>query len=237
VVIDPYWHSDAAVDNEAGDRGPAREAEGGQPRRGGGRGQRDLWQITLGDTQYRWLRSTLLESRAKFKFVFSHHVLGTGRGGIEQADKYEWGGNDRRGVNRFTQMRPTWEQPIHDLMRDAGVTIFFQGHDHLYARQELDGVIYQTCPNPADPTFTAFNRDAYRSGEIFPNSGHLRVSVTGGEDANVKVEYVRSLRPADEKDGLKNATVVHTYTVKPREGVAPAAAPATPTTTGTKDKP
>lgn len=237
VVIDPYWHSDAAVDNEAGDRGPAREAEGGQPRRGGGRGQRDLWQITLGDTQYRWLRSTLLESRAKFKFVFSHHVLGTGRGGIEQADKYEWGGNDRRGVNRFTQMRPTWEQPIHDLMRDAGVTILFQGHDHLYARQELDGVIYQTCPNPADPTFTAFNRDAYRSGEIFPNSGHLRVSVTGGEDANVKVEYVRSLRPADEKDGLKNATVVHTYTVKPREGVAPAAAPATPTTTGTKDKP
>lgn len=227
VVIDPYWHSHAAVDNEAGERGPAREGEAGQPRRGGGRGQRDLWQITLGDAQYRWLRSTLLQSRAKFKFVFSHHVLGTGRGGIEQADKYEWGGNDRRGVNRFAQMRPTWEQPIHDLMRDAGVTIFFQGHDHLYARQELDGVVYQTCPNPADPTFTAFNRDAYRSGDVFANSGQLRVSVTGGEDANVKVEYVRSLRPADEKGGLTNATVVHTYSVKPRERVVtPAAGPA-----------
>ena len=101
-------------------------------------------------------------------------------------------------------------------MRDAGVTIFFQGHDHLYAPQELDGVTYQTCPNPADPTFTAFNRQSYLSGDIFPNSGHLRVTVQGGDNSSVKVEYVRSFRPDDEKDGSKNGSIAHEYTLKPR---------------------
>ena len=245
VVIDPYWHSPLAVDNEAGAKGPARNEEGDparEGRRGGGRGQRDLWQITLGDEQYKWLQATLTQSNAKFKFVFSHHVSGTGRGGVEVAPYYEWGGQDRRGgggggrnrqgaagdaqpeppaapargLERFFQMRPKWEKPIHALMRDTGVTIFFQGHDHLYARQELDGVIYQSCPNPADPTFTAFNREAYKSGDIFPNSGHLRVTVTGGDDASAKVEYVRAARPGDEAEHGKNASIVHTYTVKPQ---------------------
>lgn len=256
VVIDPYWHSDAAVDNEAGVRDPrqdagpspkaqgesgrdakrrAREKQGEVPGEAAkpqanqadarrGKGGRDLWQITLGDEQYRWLHSTLTLSDAKFKFVFSHHVLGTGRGGVEQASLYEWGGNDRRGVDRFGQMRPKWEQPIHDLMRDSGVTIFFQGHDHLYARQELDGVIYQSCPNPADPTFTAFNKDAYKSGDIFPNSGHLRITVSGAAagrgDASCKVEYVRAARPSDEADHGENASIVYEYTVLPRAAAA-----------------
>lgn len=258
VVIDPYWHSDTAVDNEAGMKAPQRDAgrgdvgrggggekaaEGEQPANRRGKGNRDLWQITLGDDQYNWLRTTLATSGARFKFVFSHHVSGTGRGGVEVAPYFEWGGQDRRGggrnrdaqtnaapvdpprargLDRFFQARPTWEKPIHDLMRDTGVTIFFQGHDHLYARQELDGVIYQTCPNPADPTFTAFNRDAYKSGDIFPNSGHLRVTVIGGENASCQVEYVRSARAGDEAEHGKNGSIVHAYTVKPRAAKAPA---------------
>ena len=32
------------------------------------------------------------------------------------------------------------------------IPIFFQGHDHLYVRQELHGLIYQEVPNPGDPT-------------------------------------------------------------------------------------
>lgn len=276
VVIDPYWHSPVAVDNEAGARGPAREGDGApaerqrrrdrqadaldevgapqppalppaqtEPRAGGGRGQRDLWQITLGDEQYRWLTATLTRSRARFKFVFSHHVSGTGRGGVEVAPYYEWGGQDRRasgrnrqggatpapaeppparGLARFFQARPTWEKPIHDLMRDTGVTIFFQGHDHLYARQELDGVTYQFCPNPADPTFTAFNREAYRSGDIFPNSGHLRVTVRGSADPTCTVEYVRAARPGDEAQHGRNGTIVHAYTLRPRQAATPAPA-------------
>ncbi|NUQ51747.1 MAG: metallophosphoesterase family protein [Phycisphaerales bacterium] len=237
VVIDPYWHSDVAVDNEAGTRAPQQPVESNRDAKrrargndaGGnqaeqlanrqGKGNRDLWQITLGEAQYQWLGKTLHESKAKFKFVFSHHVSGTGRGGVEVAGLYEWGGEDRRGVDRFFQMRPKWEKPIHDLLRDTGVTIFFQGHDHLYARQELDGVIYQTCPNPADPTFTAFNAQAYKSGDIFPNSGYLRVTVTPD---SAKVEYVRSFRPQDEGEGKTNGSIAHSYVVKPREPTPPA---------------
>ncbi len=240
VVIDPYWHSDVAVDNEAGTKAPRRDtgrgprsgesnrdakrrgremgdgsnqAQGEEPANRRGKGRRDLWQITLGDAQHRWLEKTLRESKAKFKFVFCHHVLGTGRGGIEMATKFEWGGQDNRGVDQFSHHRPQWDMPIHALLKETGVTIFFQGHDHIYARQELDGVVYQTVPNPADPTFTAFNRQAYTSGEIFPNSGHLRVTVTPD---SAKVEYVRSVRPQDEDEGETNGSIVHSYVVKPR---------------------
>lgn len=252
MVIDPYWHSSVVVDNEAGTKAPGRPGGGEQKRNAKGnadgdkapadqpdgrkgKGQRDLWQVTLGDSQYHWLEKTLKESKAKFKFVFCHHVLGTGRGGIEEATRYEWGGQDggggkrdrngdqpgRRGLERFFQNRPTWDKPIHALMRDTGVTIFFQGHDHLYAHQELDGVVYQTCPNPADPTYTAFNKEAYRSGDVLANSGYLRVTVSGGEDAGVKVEYVRSFLPQDERDGEKHGKIARTYTVKPRAVVLP----------------
>jgi hypothetical protein len=200
VVIDFYWHSPVPVDNEAGaDR---QKTVAGR--------RRDLWDVTLGDVQYRWLTKTLTESQARWRFVFCHHVLGTGRGGIEVAGLYEWGGKDRRGVSAFADKRPGWERPIHDLMVKTGVTIFFQGHDHLYARQELDGVIYQSCPNPADQTYQAFNRDAYHSGDVLPNSGYLRVRVA--PDA-VRVDYVRSFLAADEGAGRTNGAVAHSYTI------------------------
>lgn len=204
VVIDPYWHSPVPVDNRAGE-GP------GEKGKKGGKGNRDLWQLTLGEGQYRWLEKTLLQSKARWKFVFAHHVNGTGRGGIEEARLYEWGGQDRRGVEQFKEKRPGWPLPIHPLMVKAGVTIFFQGHDHLYARQELDGVIYQSTPNPADPTYTAFNREAYGSGDILPNSGHLRVTVAPEQ---VKVDYIRTFLPSDEGEGQANGIVAHGYSVR-----------------------
>lgn len=201
VVIDPYWHSAIAVDNQAGAEGKQREPRGGKAgpadeadRTQSGGKKRDLWQVTLGEEQYRWLARTLTGSKARWKFVFCHHVLGTGRGGVECAPLYEWGGQNRKGRDELKQKRPGWDLPIHQLMVKAGVTILFQGHDHLFAKQELDGVIYQSCPCPADPTYTAFNREAYRSGDVLPNSGHLRVTVA---TAKVRVEYVRSYLPKD----------------------------------------
>jgi hypothetical protein len=214
VVLDPYWHSPDAVDNKAGER-PPRD---GESREKGGKGKRDQWQSTLGEAQYRWLTQTLTGSKARWKFVFAHHVNGTGRGGVEVADQFEWGGMDKRGQDLFKEKRPGWPLPIHALMAKTGVTIFFQGHDHLYARQELDGVTYQTTPSPADPTYQTFNREAYRTGDVLPNSGHLRVTVA---PENVRLDYVRAFLPADEGEGRSNGMVVHTYTIrsKPRGGV------------------
>jgi len=203
VVLDPYGHSPVPVDNKAG---PGSRDD----RQQGGKGQRDLWDITIGEAQYRWLTNVLTQSDARFKFVFAHHVLGTGRGGIEMAGLYEWGGKDRRGTRLFEQKRPGWELPIHDLMVKTGVTIFFQGHDHLFARQELDGIVYQSVPNPADDTYQAFNADAYRTGDVLPNSGHLRVTVS---PRNVNVDYVRAFLPQDETEDGENGNVAFSYTV------------------------
>ena len=169
--------------------------------------------MTLGDAQYAWFKKTLETSRAKYKFVFVHHVMGTGRGGVEVADLYEWGGKDRRGVSQFKERRPTWELPIHQLMVKTGVSILFQGHDHLFARQEKDGIVYQETPNPADDTYTVFNRDAYLSGDILPNSGYLRVTVS---PENARVDYVRAYLPKDETAERKDGEVAFSYAVKPR---------------------
>ena len=119
-------------------------------RSGGGKGHdghrdRDWWAITLGDAQYHWFKRTLEQSKAKYKFVFAHHVLGTGRGGIEESDLYEWGGRNKRGDWEFSQKRPGWELPIHQLMVKHGVTIFFQGHDHLFARQDAMESFIKKC--------------------------------------------------------------------------------------------
>jgi hypothetical protein len=170
VVIDPYWHSPQTVDNQFGvDRDQKKD--------------HDLWNVTLGDAQYAWFKQTLETSNAKYKFVFAHHVNGTGRGGIELADTFEWGDAANLSAHR------TWDKTIHQVMEDSGVTIFFQGHDHIFVKQELDGVIYQTLPEPANPFYSWENEDAFTSSDKFPNSGHVRVTVAPD---GVTVDYVRS---------------------------------------------
>ena len=94
MLLDNYWHSPALVDSGFGAKG-----KGGPGGAGGGGGaghddkkNRDWWDITIGDAQYQWLKHTPETSTAKHKCVFAHHILGSGRGGVEEADLYEWGG-------------------------------------------------------------------------------------------------------------------------------------------------
>ncbi len=169
----------------------------------------DIWDWTLGDDQYAWLEKTLSTSAATWKFVFSHHVLGEGRGMIELADLGEWGGEDRSGTDRFATERPGWSMPVHDLFVKHGVTIFFQGHDHLYARQELDGVVYQEVPQPAT-TGDPANEGAYTSGTVLAAPGTLTVTVT---TAGVTVAYVRSSVTSSGAPGPDNGAVVASYAI------------------------
>ena len=210
VMIDPYWSSPVPVGNSGGMGG------GGM---GPGFGEEwdrlttrapDRWASTMGDAQYQWFRETLAGSDAKYKFVFTHHVLGVGRGGIELARDYEWGGYGTDGNWEFDEQRPNWELPIHQLMVKNGVTIFFQAHDHIFVRQELDGVIYQSVPNPADDTYTARNRNAYLSGDALDNSGYLNVMVSPEQ---VKVDYIRSYLPEHELGGRKHGEIAYSYLV------------------------
>jgi phosphatidylethanolamine-binding protein (PEBP) family uncharacterized protein len=196
VTIDPYWSSPVAVDNVFG--GDSKTTS--------------RWEITHGDAQYQWLKQTLEGSKAKWKFVFAHHVIGTGRGGVEVAPYFEWGGRNQNGSDGFSANRPKWPMPIHQLMAANNVTIFFQGHDHLFVRQQLDGVTYQELPEPADPTYTLWNSDAYQSGDKFSNTGYVRVNVTSSV---VRVEYVRTFLPKDEKPPSQvNGMVQFAYAIQ-----------------------
>lgn len=194
VVIDPYWSSPIPVDGRLDD-GPKTA---------------DKWQITLGDAQYWWLKRTLEQSTARWKLVFAHHVSGFGRGGVEVASLYEWGGRDPDGTWRFGARRPTWPMPIHELFVANRVAIFFHGHDHLFARQELNGVVYQELPEPADPTYTLWNADAYTVGDRFANTGYVRVTASA---SSLRVEYVTTYLPEDESATRRTGDVAFTYTI------------------------
>ena len=74
-------------------------------------------------------------------------------------------------------------------------SFFWRGHDHLFARQEFDGVVYQELPNPADDSYSAFNEGRYITGDTFPNTGYMKVTVG---PSSVLVEYIRMFLAADE---------------------------------------
>ncbi len=158
--------------------------------RGRGAG-RDPWGITLGDDQYQWLERTLAGASARHKFVFIHN-LPAGRGGAEASVFYEWGGRNADGTEGFAARRPGWGMPVHDLLVRHGVSAVFHGHDHLYAKQERGGLVYQCVPQPGRPRAEAGRLAAeygYASGEIVSGSGYLRVRVDGRAAA---VEFVRA---------------------------------------------
>ncbi|MEI6246655.1 MAG: metallophosphoesterase, partial [Acidobacteriota bacterium] len=133
------------------------------------------------------------------------------------ASLYEWGGRNLDGTWAFDKQRPGWAAPIQQLMIDNKVTAWFHGHDHLYAKEQADGIIYQEVPQPSlvrydtpDPA-AGYGYVGTNLVNIFPSSGHLRVTVSPAE---VKVEYVRSVAAADETATRKNATIVTSYAIK-----------------------
>ena len=172
------------------------------------------WAWSLGLPQYTWLKNTLENSDAQFKFVFAHHIRGQGRGGITNAKFFEWGGYEQNGTTyNFPNKRPGWAKPIHQLFKDNGVNIFFQGHDHVFAHEVLDSVTYQSLPMPSDSTYEIgmlANADAYTS-DTLDGTGHVKVTVS---PSCVQVDYIRAYLPADTVSGAHhNREVAFSYTI------------------------
>jgi hypothetical protein len=173
----------------------------------------DRWTWTLGQEQYNWFKQTLENSNAKYKFVFGHHQLGGGedyvRGGAKYAGIVEWGGYNYDSSGNpttwgFDTQRPGWEAPIHQLMIDNHVSAFFHGHDHVYAYEKRDGIVYQSLPAPS---MTGSGFSSYYTGtpyiiQVLPNSGHLRVTVAPNQ---ATVDYIKT------SDG----SVYYSYTIEP----------------------
>ena len=196
VVIDPFQYTMrnpyGPIAGEGNDEGAASH---------------DRWDWTLGQQQFNWFKHVLENSDAKFKFVFDHQPVGGSedyvRGGAGPANLFEWGGYDANGTTwGFAARRPGWgDTPIHQLMVANGVTAYFHGHDHVYAYEERDGVVYQEVPSPA---LTGYGFYSYYSNpyaiEVLPSPGHLRVTVT---PTQVTVDYVTTT----------GGTVNYSYTV------------------------
>jgi hypothetical protein len=175
-----------------------------------------LWDWTLGKQQYDWFKSTLETSHAKFKFVLAHHVRGYGRGADTLLKYFEWGGYENNGTNySFNTNRPGWAMPIHQLMVQNKVNILFQGHDHLFAAEQRDGLVYQEVGMPSDSTYMIgylANADAY-TGVTLTGTGHMRVTVS---PESTKVDYVSAYLPRDTNATHRNGSVAYTYTVMPK---------------------
>ena len=191
VVLDPYWKT----------------------QRRGARG--NFWARTLGDDQYHWLTRTLETSGAKFKFVFIHNLVGglnqAARGGAEAAGLYEWGGRNDDGSPGFERQRPGWDRPIHEILVDTGVTVVFHGHDHVYAKEDLDGIVYQLVPQPGLARFGTprMTRELYPESDFVPGPGHLRVTV---DPDSVLVELVQP------RVGRRESRIAHSYRAEARCG-------------------
>ena len=155
-------------------------------------GDADGWNYTLGRTQYDWLKATLAGSTSTYRFVFIHNLAGgagkDARGGAEAAAFFEWGGCNPDGSYGFDDMRPGWGEPIHQILVEHHVNAVFHGHDHFYAKQTLDGIVYQLVPQPGTPGNSVNDaaRYSYREGVFLPSAGYLNVTVSASK---VLVEY------------------------------------------------
>lgn len=190
VVLDPFWYC---------------TTKGG-------------WGYTLGEAQYLWFKKILSESHDKFRFVFCHNLVGgksnDARGGEEYAGFYEMGGQNADSTWGFTTNRPGWDKTLHQLMVDYKVNIFFHGHDHLYAKQTKDGLIYQEVPQPSSRNITSSNASqlGYVHGVILPGRGYLLVTVA---DTGTRVDYIRTYLPNEESGGHTNGEIADTYSISP----------------------
>ena len=194
----------------------------------------DQWSWTLGAQQYNWLKTTLQNSTAKYKFIFDHQPLGgipnltiagAGpgyvRGGAQAAAYFEWGGENADGTPGFAAHRNAADfgtEPIHQLMVDYGVSAYFHGHDHQYVYETRDGIVYQEVPSPSisgsgfSGIYTQGNHGTYNTIKILPNSGYLRITVAPDK---ATVAYVSS------GNYSANGTVNYTYNIAPYAGSTP----------------
>lgn len=235
IVLDPYW---STTDRIRGGAGGNRAASGrgqgdqGEKRPSGEplKPSESSWTSTLGRVQYDWLTTTLEHTKAKYRFVFIHHLVGgmggaESRGGVESSHFFEWGGKNADGTPGFAEHRSGWTMPIHELLAKHHVSAVFHGHDHLYVHGQRDGIHYQCVPQPgnlAGDTRSAVQY-GYASGKVLGSPGHVRVTVA---PQIATVEFIRTVaegvqarrrRPSGDAGAIsppeKNGQIVDSYAV------------------------
>jgi len=186
---------------------------------------------TLGATQLQWLEDTLEKSDAKWKFVFSHHLIG----GANRMHCYDYGSGGIRSTTDNSSRSPFSgeQQQIQELMEEHGGsegTAYVYGHDHtaivgekLNEKGEGSGVHYimtgQASSNPppgsGDEGWRAIHMDWDEDGVVDYNEdpatsasrekGFFLVTV---ENTTTTFEYIGS-----SMDPAENGKVLFTYVI------------------------
>lgn len=220
VVLDPFW-------NQTSDSTASQAGNGQDCCRTGD------WSLTLGTAQYAWLKQTLENSSAAYKFVFSHNLVGglnpvvngaaqgPMRGGVEAVKYLEWGGYNLDNTYGFTTYRPNLPMPVHQLLLANHVNAFFHGHDHLYSHQSLDGITYQEVPQPSNINASLGSRAGaygYVQGTPLGGRGYLRVQASS---SGMTVQYIETWLPSEQNATRKNGMVADSYTIAPNNSATP----------------
>jgi len=212
VVINPYWYTEdrpyADGVGGGGDDDSANVTVTG-----------DVWTWTLGQEQFEWLKATLEGSNAKYKFVLTHQLVSDGswtnqedygHGGAKTNHIGEWGGYNENGTTyAWETMRPGWgPDTVHDIMVDNCVSTVFHGHDHQYAYESRDGVIYTAAPSAS---FTG-NFNGYTVG-----TGGLGAETIYANSASQQPGYIKlTVGPSQATVAYMQTagtSATHTYTV------------------------
>ena len=72
---------------------------------------------------------------------------------------------------------------------------------------------YRRLYFPSNPNYAFNNKDAYKSGDIFPGSGRVRVSIS---PEKVLVEYVRSYLSRDATREHPDGEIAFKYEIPSR---------------------
>ena len=126
--------------------------------------------------QWTWLVNDLTSANNKTKFVFAHRPL-----------------YPLSHINSAMDVNKTNRDELQQLFEDTNVTMFAAGHDHLFDRLTVNGVVHVIAGGGGAPVYsTPWGGDYYHYFRVEVETGHINMtSVTPeGEDVeNYQLPY------------------------------------------------
>ena len=113
----------------------------------------------IAGAQLEWLKKTLAGSKEKFKFVFMHRPMYPTK---------NYGEHFEDSLNKYPEERDLLEA----MFGQYGVNAVFVGHEHLYLRKKVGGIIHVITGGGGAPLYVPANKGGVNH--------YIRVKVTPG---------------------------------------------------------
>ncbi len=177
----------------------------------------DQW--TLGAAQLRWLENVLVTSKARWKIVIAHHLVGGYAWDLEgrtRRPNYVYG----RGGGRYALVGE--QRRVTEIMKRAGAQFFLYGHDHVFAHQPAEDIHFVCCGRPSFLQQRWWRtpgwREAYgdvearKPHDFYAAIGYVRLTIS---PKCLKLEYIRTgMDPAHaENVTQREGEVVYGFSV------------------------